>query len=303
MNIRLKALIAGLVAALSGLAGWIIHQELITPDQQVAGEVADPLRQGPSTPPAPGEIARFLPDQSLLIKRADGTQINLEYNSVILDPAWIDIEYFGGWNRESEANHDQQALLFFTGPTFEKELGRGELDMALHGDLLMSNGRWTAGNRAAARGRAFIAVNHKGDLEFGYGDLKPEQLKRYRLFIGGLHAFTNHQQSAPEGYTGVYGEMRLADVRIIYGFRPDGDLEVIETADGVHFDDLRTFVDQRQFEAAYLPDHASKSRLIVPGKRLWTVQQAEWVSGGKPSITQLPFMLRVVPRSELSTDQ
>ena len=303
MKIRLKALIAIACCVSGGFAGWIIHQELIAPPERVAGEVTPPRRQEPRRPPAPEEIARFLPDQSLLIKRSDGTEINLEYSSVILDPAWIDIEFFGGWNREAEANQDLKAFLYFTGPTFEKELGRGEFDMALHGDLLMSNGRWTAGNRAAARGRAFIAVNHEGELEFGYGDLKPEHTHRYRLFIGGLHAFTNHQHPSPDGYTGVYAAMHLADVRIIYGFRPDGDLEVIETADGVHFDDLRQFVDQRKFEAAYLPDHASKSRLIVPGKRLWTDQQAEWVSGGKPSITQLPFMLRVVPRSELSTNQ
>ena len=242
------------------------------------------------------KIARFIPDQNLRLTRSDGSEILLEYCSSILDPRWIDLEFFGGWNREDEANVDPDALLFFSGPTFEKEAGRGEFDMALHGDLLMSNGLWPAGNRAAARGRAHIAIKHDGELVFGYGELNPERMSRYRLFVGGLHALSNSQQSPPESYTGVYGTMKLADVRIIYALRADGDLEIIETADGVHFDDLRRFVDQRRFVAAYLPDHASKSRLIVPGVRRWSEEQAVWVSGGKPSITQLPFMLRVLPR-------
>ena len=72
-------------------------------------------------------------------------------------------------------------------------------------------------------------------------------------------------------------------------------LELIETDDGVLFSDLRLFVEQKGLLAAYLPDHASKSRLIVPGKRPWTEDHAIWVSGGKPSITQMPFLLRLTP--------
>ena len=91
--------------------------------------------------------------------------------------------------------------------------------------------------------------------------------------------------------------MTMADVRIVYGIRPDGRLEVVETSDGVLFPDLRRFVEAKGFLASFLPDHASKSRLIVPGQRLWSEEQADWVSGGRPSITALPFMLRVVPRA------
>ena len=72
----------------------------------------------------------------------------------------------------------------------------------------------------------------------------------------------------------------------------------METADGVYFPDLEQFVKQKGFLAAYLPDHASKSRLIIPGTRLWSDEQAVWVSGGKPSITQMPFLLRVTPSPE-----
>ena len=256
-------------------------------------------KEPPPQAPAREEIARFVPDQRVELIRENGDPITIEYSSVVLNPRWIDLEFFGGWNREFEANEDPEALLFFTGPTFEKQYGRGDLDMALHGDLMLSNGTWRAGNRAAAEGRAYIAVSNQGELVFGYGDLTPSRENRYRLFIGGLHAFSDQNRIPPATYRGVYGEMRLADVRILYAFRSDGALEVIETADGVHFNDLKLLVEERNFEAAFLPDHASKSRLIVPGIRPWSEEQAVWVSGGKPSITQLPFMLRVLARDAL----
>ena len=136
-------------------------------------------------------------------------------------------------------------------------------------------------------------------MDFGFGSLTEQADQDYRLFIGGLHAFVHPFGSTPPGYKGVYGPMTMADVRIVYGLRDDGRLEVVETADGVFFPDLRRFVKAKGFVAAFLPDHASKSRLIVPGQRLWSEDQAVWVSGGKPSITALPFMLRVVARSQL----
>ena len=130
----------------------------------------------------------------------------------------------------------------------------------------------------------------------GFGSFTPEANANCRLFIGGLHAFLHPVEPKPATCKGVYGPMAMAYVRIIYGVRPDGRLEVVETADGVLFPDLHLFVQALGFEAAFLPDHASKSRLIVPGQRHWSDEQAEWVSGGKPSITALPFMLRVLPR-------
>ena len=77
--------------------------------------------------------------------------------------------------------------------------------------------------------------------------------------------------------------------------RADGQLELIETADGLHVDDLRAFAAQQGYVAVYLPDHASKSRFIIPGIKLWSEDQALWVSGGDLSITPLPFMLKAVP--------
>ena len=249
-------------------------------------------------PPPRHQIAVVHLDQSVVLESPNGTTQTIAYSSVVLDPRWIDLHYFSGWSREFEANADSQALVFFTGPTFEKGHPETPLGMVLHGDLKFSDQVVRAGNRSAAAQRAFVAVDHKGLLQFGFGPLTSNANQRYRLFIGGLHAFTRPPGEPPLGYKGVYGAMTMADVRIVYGVRSDGRLEVVETADGVLFPDLRRFVEAKGFVASFLPDHASKSRLIIPGQRLWSEEQAVWVSGGKPSITALPFMVRVVPRSQ-----
>ena len=275
--------------------GWENHQAELP---AVIGDILAEPEPPPPPPPPREELVRFHPDRNLELLRPDGTSVSIGYHSAVVDPRWIDVEFFGGWNREMDANEDTDALLFTSGPTFARGRGNGELGMRLHGDLMLANGTWRAGNLTAARERAWMGITRDGALEFGYGPLTPELEQNLRMFIGGLHAFTNTTRVAPETYEGVYGEMHLADVRIVYGLRADGKLELVETADGVHFRDLKHFVEQKGFLAAYLPDHASKSRLIIPGTRPWSQEQAVWVSGGKPSITQMPFLLRVTPTRE-----
>ena len=275
--------------------GWENHQAELP---AVIGDMLAEPEPPPPPPPPREELVRFHPDRNLELLRPDGTSVSIGYHSAVVDPRWIDVEFFGGWNREMDANEDTDALLFTSGPTFARGRGNGELGMRLHGDLMLANGTWRAGNLTAARERAWMGITRDGALEFGYGPLTPELEQNLRMFIGGLHAFTNTTRVAPETYEGVYGEMHLADVRIVYGLRADGKLELVETADGVHFRDLKHFVEQKGFLAAYLPDHASKSRLIIPGTRPWSQEQAVWVSGGKPSITQMPFLLRVTPTRE-----
>ena len=275
--------------------GWENHQAELP--AVISDMLAEP--EPPPPPPPPREdLVRFHPERNLDLLRPDGTNVSIGYHSAVVDPRWIDVEFFGGWNREMDANEDTDALLFTSGPTFARGRGNGELGMRLHGDLMLANGTWRAGNLTAARERAWMGITRDGALEFGYGPLTPELEQNLRMFIGGLHAFTNTTRVAPETYEGVYGEMHLADVRIVYGLRADGKLELVEPADGVHFRDLKHFVEQKGFLAAYLPDHASKSRLIIPGTRPWSQEQAVWVSGGKPSITQMPFLLRVTPTRE-----
>ncbi len=294
LPIRLLSL--GLASALLGVGSAWFHHRIKRAD---ISAIPPPEQSIPETPPpSRDQLVRLDVDQELHLQRADGTTIRIGFSRAVVDPRWITVEFFGGWNREREANDDGEALLFTSGPTFARADGHGELGMRLHGDLLMANGLWTADNRAAAASRAWLGITNTGVLEFGYGALTPDLQDRLRVFIGGLHAFSNTIHTAPESYTGVYGPMKLADVRIIYGLRPDGYLDVVETDDGVLFSDLRLFVAEMGFLAAYLPDHASKSRLIVPGQRMWSEEQAIWVSGGKPSITQMPFLLRIVPSRE-----
>jgi len=100
----------------------------------------------PSLPPPRDEIAVFQPDQSVVVVRENGVESTIAYSSVVLDPRWIDLHYFAGWSREFEANDDPDALLFFTGPTFEKGHPGTPLGMVLHGDLKLSDGLISAGN-------------------------------------------------------------------------------------------------------------------------------------------------------------
>ncbi len=281
-----------------GLAWWMHLEDHAERSRGESISRLAPQIEPPIPPPARDQLTRFLPNQTLDVHRSDGTSISIGYTSVIVDPRWTTIEFFGGWNREMEANIDEEALLFTSGPTFARASSNGGLAMRLHGDLMLANGLWPSDNRAAAAERAWVGISRAGELEYGYGSLTAEHEERLRVFIGGLHAFTNTTQEAPPSYAGVYGEMRLADVRIVYGIRPDGQLELVETADGVLFSDLKTFVVDKGFLASFLPDHASKSRLIVPGKRPWSHEHAVWVSGGKPSITQMPFLLKIRPSQD-----
>ena len=246
-------------------------------------------------PPAREQLMEFLPDQSIRLLRPSGREITVRYSAVVADPQWVDVAFYGGWERELEANEDSSALAFVTGPTYERQQGFNDLGIALHGDLVLANGQWDAGNRAAARQRAYWAITNGGELEFGYGRLPREESSRYRIFVGGLHAFHHPEAVPPESYKGVYQGMTLADVRIVYAWRDDGRLELLETADGLLFSDLELLVKARGFRAAYLPDHASKSRLIIPGQKLWSDEQALWVSGGRLDIIPLPFMLKLQP--------
>ncbi len=50
--------------------------------------------------------------------------------------------------------------------------------------------------------------------------------------------------------------------------------------------------------AAYLPDHASKSRLIIPGVKGFSEEDANWISGGATSFVHVPYLLRLSRRAE-----
>ncbi len=198
----------------------------------------------------------FLPDQSIRLLRPTGREITVRYSAVVADPRWVDLAFYGGWERELEANEDSSALAFVTGPTYERQQGFNDLGIALHGDLVLANGQWDAGNRAAARQRAYWAITTGGELEFGYGRCPGRDSSRYRIFVGGLHAF-HHSEAVPPELEGVYQAMTLADAdRLCLARR--WPLGAAGTADGLLFSDLELLVKARGFRAAYLPDHALK---------------------------------------------
>ena len=231
----------------------------------------------------------------LLIETETGAKKLIGYESIILEPSLIGIELYSGWNRENEANKDKNALAFISGPTFELKQDSSPHGYTAHGDIKGENGLFLSKNKAAASERGYVSISNKGEASFGYGNFSDIVAKDTRVFIGGLHVLTNHTISRPITYKGVYKDgLSLADVRIVYALRPDGRVEIIETDDGVYVKDLVNLLKRLKMKAAYLPDHASKSRLIIPFKRVWTESKATWVSGGKPSITQMPLMIKLV---------
>ena len=235
----------------------------------------------------------------ILIETETGTKKVIGYESIILNPSQIGIQLYSGWNRENEANKDKLALAFISGPTFELRQDPIPHGYIAHGDIKGENGLFLSMNKTAAKERGYVSINNKGQAKFGYGTYLDTLKKDARVFIGGLHVLTNHTISRPITYKGVYKDgLSLADVRIVYGLRPDGRIEIVETDDGVYVQELASLVEKLKFKAAYLPDHASKTRLIIPFKRIWTESKAAWVSGGKPSITQMPFMIKIVSVKE-----
>ena len=231
----------------------------------------------------------------LLIETETGAKKLIGYESIILEPSLIGIELYSGWNRENEANKDKNALAFISGPTFELKQDSSPHGYTAHGDIKGENGLFLSKNKAAASERGYVSISNKGEASFGYGNFSDIVAKDTRVFIGGLHVLTNHTISRPITYKGVYKDgLSLADVRIVYALRPDGRVEIIETDDGVYVKDLVNLLKRLKMKAAYLPDHASKSRLIIPFKRVWTESKATWVSGGNPSITQMPLMIKIV---------
>jgi hypothetical protein len=45
-----------------------------------------------------------------------------------------------------------------------------------------------------------------------------------------------------------------------------------------------------------MPDHASKSRFIIPGQKGFSQEDANWISGGATSFVHVPYMLRLSER-------
>jgi hypothetical protein len=233
------------------------------------------------------------------------THTDDETYALDFDPRRVRIDLLQGWDREQQAFADRSALAFISGPMYERQLDEGgrELTVPL-GDLKLGDRIWRGRNRSAARQRAFVGIRHDGRVEFGFGELTAQRARDYETFIGGLHSLYNDLERPPAEYRGAYSismgqQIRylLPRIRVVFGLRPDGRMEVLMSRDGLTLEQTRGLARQRGLRAAYLPDHASKSRFIIPGVKGFDASDANWISGGATSFAHVPYLLRLSERS------
>lgn len=243
-----------------------------------------------------------------------------------LDPRQVEFDLLRGWDREQEAFADPDALAFVSGPMYERYYWPDPrleqvIDQTVKpdspqraadqgytvplGDLKFGPEIWRGLNRAASGQRAFIGIDYAGEATFGYGELTAERARTYETFIGGLHVLYNDLQPVQPGYQGAYSKgvgqkirYYLPRVRVVIGLRPDRRLEVLMSKDGLTLEETRELSRKRGLVAAYLPDHASKSRFIVPGVKGFDEEDANWISGGSISYVHVPYMIRISQRRQ-----
>ena len=259
-------------------------------------------------PPVPGPGPRA---GAPLLTRADGKPFrylpDASTYALDFDPRAVQIDLLEGWDRERDAFADRTALAFFSGPMYERHVDEDGREITVPlGDLKLGDRVWRGRNRTASRQRAFIGIRRDGGVEFGYGELTAERAGRFDTFIGGLHSVYNDLERPPTAYRGAYSitmgqQIRyfLPRIRMVIGLRPDGRLEVLMSREGLTLEQTRSLARQRGLRAAYLPDHASKSRLIIPGEKGFSSADANWISGGATSFVHVPYLLRLSRRSSL----
>jgi len=224
--------------------------------------------------------------------------------SLDVDPRAVQFDLLEGWDREQDAFADTRALAFVSGPMYERYGEEGTASTVPLGDLKLGARIWRGPNRSAARQRAFLGIRSDGKVVFGFGELTAERAKVYDTFIGGLHSVYNDLEPKPATYKGAYSismgqQIRyyLPRIRVIYGLRSDGRLAILMSRDGLTLEQTRAMARKRGFVAAYMPDHASKSRFIIPGVKGFSSADANWISGGATSFVHVPYMLRLSRRS------
>ena len=230
---------------------------------------------------------------------------NSQSYALDFDPRRVRLDLLEGWDREQEAYNDAAALAYVSGPMYERHVNNSGKEITVPlGDIKLGERVWRGRNRTAARQRAFIGIRHDGRVDFDYGELTPQRAAQYDSFIGGLHSIYNDLEAPPPEYRGAYSismgqQIRyfLPRIRMLIGLRGDGRLEVLMSRDGLTLEQTRFLARQRGLRAAYLPDHASKSRLIIPGVKGFSDEDANWISGGATSFVHVPYMLRLSERT------
>jgi hypothetical protein len=248
------------------------------------------------------------PAASDLVVRGDGKPFrqldDSEAYALDFDPRKVRIDLFEGWDQERQAYADASALAFVSGPMYERHVDADGREVTVPlGDLKLGDRIWRGRNRTASRQRAFVGIRRDGGVEFGYGELTSERAQRFDTFIGGLHSVYNDLERPPASYKGAYSismgqQIRyfLPRIRMLIGLRPDGRIEVLMSRDGLTLEQTRSLGRRRGLRAAYMPDHASKSRFIIPGIKDFSQADANWISGGATSFVHVPYMLRLSRR-------
>ena len=231
-------------------------------------------------------------------------QSDNEVYALDFDPRKVRLGLLEGWDREQDAFEDSAALAYVSGPMYERHIDDGGQEITVPlGDLKFGQKVWQGRNRTASRQRAFVGIKRDGTVDFGYGELTPERAEIYDMFVGGLHSVYNDLNEPPDSYKGAYSismgqriRYYLPRIRMVYGLRSDGRLEMLMSRDGLTLEQTRELARRRGLVAAYMPDHASKSRLIIPGVKGFTEEDANWISGGATSFVHVPYLLRLSER-------
>ena len=244
-----------------------------------------------ATRPDRGEPFDYIPDD--------------EVYALELDPRKVRFDLLEGWDREQDAYEDLAALAYVSGPMYERHIDSAGQEITVPlGDLKFGARVWKGRNRTASRQRACVGIRHDGSVEFGYGELTEERSQTYDTFIGGLHSLYNDLEEPPASYQGAYSKSMgqriryyLPRIRMVMGLRDDGKLEVLMSRDGLTLEQTKDLSRRRGYLASYMPDHASKSRFIIPGVKGFTEEDANWISGGATSFVHVPYMLRMSRRT------
>ncbi len=227
-----------------------------------------------------------------------------EVYALDLDPRRVRFGLLEGWDREQDAYEDSAALAYVSGPMYERHVDNAGREITVPlGDLKFGSKVWRGRNRTASRQRAYVGIRHDGSIDFGYGELTDARSRTYDTFIGGLHSLYNDIEPPPESYKGAYSismgqriRYYLPRIRMVMGLRQDGYMEVLMSRDGLTLEQSKELARRRGYLAAYMPDHASKSRFIIPGVKGFTEEDANWISGGATSFVHVPYMLRLSSR-------
>ncbi|WP_255477437.1 hypothetical protein [Synechococcus sp. BIOS-U3-1] len=267
------------------------------------GVFATLVALAPGTP-RPDAIATLEDEASGAALGAFRYQSDDEVYALDFDPRKVRLGLLEGWDREQDAYEDSAALAYVSGPMYERHIDNGGQEITVPlGDLKFGQKVWQGRNRTASRQRAFVGIKRDGGVDFGYGELTSERAEIYDMFVGGLHSVYNDLNAPPYSYKGAYSismgqriRYYLPRIRMVYGLRSDGRLEMLMSRDGLTLEQTRELARRRGLVAAYMPDHASKSRLIIPGVKGFTEEDANWISGGATSFVHVPYLLRLSER-------